>query len=195
MIESYATLPINHVLRSESWACKWLQSYEGKTVCLCIPPFVNIKLIVLANGEFGISSGSHEADTTLTILPVNVPGLMAHDESAYDEIKITGDTLFAEDLITICKNLKLNLEQELGKYIGDIPAHRIAKTGEGFLQWQANLFKNLSDSIGEYLAEEKPLVTKNSASRHFSQQIEVLQNDLDQLEIRINRLIQKSETR
>jgi len=195
MIESYATLPINHVLRNESWACKWLQSYEGKTLCIRIPPFVNIKLIVLANGEFAKFSDTHEVDTTLTILPVNVPGLIAHDESAYDEITIAGDTLFAEDLITIGKNLKLNLEQELGKYIGDIPAHRIAKTGEGFLQWQANLFRNLSESLGEYWSEEQPLVAKTNASKHFADQIEALQSDLNRLEIRINRLLQKSKTK
>jgi len=194
MIGSYATLQVNHALRNESWACKWLQSYEGKTLCILIPPFVTMKWIVLANGEFGKCLDHQEADTTLSLTPVILPRLLAHDESAYDEINIAGNAMFAEDLITIAKSLKLNIEQELGKYIGDIPAHRITQTGESLLQWQVSLFKNLSDSFAEYVAEEKPLVTKNSASRHFSQQVDALQNDLDQLELRIDRLVKMNKT-
>ncbi|MBX3628772.1 MAG: ubiquinone biosynthesis protein [Nitrosomonas sp.] len=192
MFAAYTILPINYVLHRESWARKWLQSYEGKSVRIRIPPLVDLKMVVLANGEFGYSSDNHEADATLSCLPSVLPGLIAHDESAYDAIDIAGNVMFAEDLITISKSLKPDIEQELSKFIGDIPAHRLAKAGESLFQWHINLVKNLSDTLGEYWSEEQPIVAKPGDLRRFFRQTEVVRNNLDQLEIRINHLIQKS---
>ncbi|MDC8445280.1 MAG: ubiquinone biosynthesis protein [Nitrosomonas sp.] len=191
MFSAYAILPINYALRHENWASKWLLSYEGKSVRIRIPPLVDLKMIVLANGEFGHSIDDQEADATLSFLPGVLPGLIARDESAYDAIHISGDVLFAEDLITISKNLKPNIEQELGKFIGDIPAHRIAEAGESLFQWHISLFRNISDTFGEYWSEEQPVVVKPNDLRGFAQQTEEIKDDLEMLEIRINRLSQK----
>jgi len=192
MFSAYAILPINYVLRHESWVSKWLLSYEGKSVRICMPPLVDLKMVVLANGEFGQGNADLEADTTLSFSPSVLPGLIAQDESAYDAIHIAGDSLFAEDLITICKSLKLNIEQELGKFIGDIPAHRVAEAGENLFQWHIHLVKNISEAFGEYWSEEQPMVVKPNELGNFSRQTEEIKNDLEMLEIRINRLIQKS---
>ncbi len=192
MFAAYTILPINSALQRESWASKWLQSYEGKSVRIRIPPLVDLKMVVLSNGEFGYSNDTHEADVTLSCSPGVLPGLIARDELAYDNIDVTGDAMFAEDLITISKSLKPGIEQELGKLIGDIPAHRLAKAGESFFQWHINLVKNLSDTLGEYWSEEQPIVVKPGDLRNFSRQTEAVKNNLDQLETRINRLTQKS---
>jgi ubiquinone biosynthesis accessory factor UbiJ len=191
MFSAYAILPINYVLRHESWASKWLLSYQGKSVRICMPPLIDLKMVVLANGEFGHSNDNLEADATLSFSPSVLPGLIAHDESAYDAIHIAGDPLFAEDLITICKNLKPSIEQDLGKLIGDIPAHRITQAGENLFQWHIHLVKNISEAFGEYWTEEQPMVVKPNDLRSFSRQTEEIKNDLEMLEIRINRLIQK----
>lgn len=195
MLAAFTILPINYALRQESWASKWLQTYEGKTVCIRIPPLASVKLIVLANGEFGKfddGDGEVEVDTTLSVLPAIVPRLIARDETAFDNISISGDAMFAEDLITIGKNLKPGIEQDLGNYIGDIPAHRIATTGSSLLQWHVNLFRNVSDTLGEYFLEEQPMIVKPGAVKTFSQQNDALKDRLDQLETRINRIIQRS---
>lgn len=192
MISAYAILPINYALRHESWASKWLLSYKGKSVRIRIPPLADLKMVILANGEFGHSNDDQEADATLSFLPGVLPGLIARDESAYDAIHISGDVMFAEDLITISKNLKPNIEQELGKFIGDIPAHRIAEAGQNLFQWHINLVRNISDTFGEYWSEEQPMVIKPNDIRDFARQTEEIKNDLEKLEIRINRLIQKS---
>lgn len=191
MLATYATNPLNHILRNESWACKRLQSYEGKTVRVRVPPFVNLKMIIQSNGEFSHYQGDHEADATLSIQPTLLPRLLAHEESAYKAIDISGDTAFAEDLITIGKHLKPNFEQELGKILGDIPAHRIAQVGENIFQWHINLAKNITEALGEYWQEEQPIIAKENEVKRFSHQIESLEHDVDQLEKRINRITQQ----
>lgn len=191
MFSAYAILPINYALRHENWAKKWLLSYEGKSVRIRIPPLVDLKMVVLANGEFGYSNDDQETDATLSFLPGVLPGLIAQDESAYDAIHISGDVLFAEDLITISKNLKPNIEQELGRFIGDIPAHRITGVGKSLFQWHISLHRNISDTFGEYWSEEQPMVVKPNNLRDFAHQTREIENDLEMLEVRINRLVQK----
>ncbi|SFL08416.1 ubiquinone biosynthesis protein UbiJ [Nitrosomonas aestuarii] len=191
MPASFATNPLNYILRSESWACKRLQPHEGKIVCIRIPPIAHFKMIVLANGEMQSNMDNLEADTTLSILPAILPGLIMHDESAYDGISISGDALFAEDLITVSKYLKPNFEQALSKILGDIPAHRITKAKDSFCQWHIHLVKNLSDALGEYWQEERPIIAKSNAIKDFSRQLNELKHDVNQLEHRINQIFLK----
>lgn len=192
MLTSLAAPPLNHILRSESWACKRLQVYEGKVVCIRMPPFANLKLIVQANGELNQHMDETEADTALFILPALLPRLIAHDASAYDSIEISGDTAFATELITIGKHLTPHFEHDFSKLIGDIPAHRLTKAAESVFQWHIDTIKNLTDALGEYWQEEQPMLAKTNAVERFAKEIANLQHETTQLEMRLNRIIQKN---
>ncbi len=192
MLTSIAITPINHMLRGESWACSRLQSYSGKTICVQIPPLFEINLLVQASGELQNTSQLEEIDTTLCLLPGILPGILAHDENAYARIKISGDTNFANELINISKNINLNIEQDLSKIIGDIPAHRIAKTGKQVVQWHADSINNLSLALVEYWMEEQPMLAKSTYINEFVDEVKILQDDTDQLDQRIQSLTQKA---
>ena len=69
MLASIVTTPINHVLRSEGWACKRLQSFTGQTVCIRIPPFVNFIMRINVQGEVQPVISSICADTTFALSP------------------------------------------------------------------------------------------------------------------------------
>ena len=180
------------MLRGESWACRRLQSYSGKTICVQIPPLIEINLLVQASGELQNASQSEEIDTTLRLLPGILPGILAHDENAYAHIKISGDTNFANELLNISKNINLNIEQDLSKIIGDIPAHRIAKAGKHVVQWHADSINNLSQALVEYWMEEQPMLAKSTYINEFVDEVKVLQNDTDLLHQRIQSLTQKA---
>ncbi len=192
MLTSIAITPINHMLRGESWACRRLQSYSGKTICVQIPPLIEINLLVQASGELQNASQSEEIDTTLRLLPGILPGILAHDENAYAHIKISGDTNFANELLNISKNINLNIEQDLSKIIGDIPAHRIAKAGKHVVQWHADSINNLSQALVEYWMEEQPMLAKSTYINEFVDEVKVIQNDTDLLHQRIQSLTQKA---
>jgi ubiquinone biosynthesis accessory factor UbiJ len=194
MLTSIAVTPINHMLRGESWACKRLQSYSGKTICVQIPPLFEINMIVQADGEVQNTIKQGEMDATLSISPGMLPGLLAHDERVYARIKISGDTDFANELINISKNININstIEQDLSKIIGDIPAHRIAQAGEQVIQWHADSINNLSQALVEYWMEEQPMLAKSAYINEFANEVKRLQDNVDQLDQRIQHLIQKA---
>ena len=194
MLTSIAVTPINHVLRGESWACKRLQSYSGKTICVQILPLFEINMIVQANGEVQDTTKQGKMDTTLSIFPGILPGLLVHDENVYASIKISGDTDFANELINISKNININsnIEQDLSKVIGDIPAHRIAQAGEQVIQWHADSINNLSQALVEYWMEEQPMLAKSVYINEFLNEVKELQDNADQLDQRIQDLTQKA---
>lgn len=189
------TTPINHVLRGENWACKRLQFFTGKTVCIRIPPLVNFSLLIDAEGEVQQANSSEmDADTTLTLSPLVLPRLLARESSAFEHITITGDQSFAEELIAIGKQLNLRaiFEHDLSTAIGDIPAHRITQAGTNLMQWQVENVHRIAQAFAEYWTEEDRFLTKPATADQFSEEVKNLQHDTEQLERRLNRLTQRS---
>lgn len=193
MLTSIATTPINHFLRSERWACKRLQSFTGQTVCIRIPPLVNFKMLINAEGEVQQADNNICADATLTLSPFILSGMLKRESTAPELIKITGNKPFADELINIGKQINLSMifEQDLSKAIGDIPAHRLTNTGEHLIQWHAENLGRMSQAWVEYWTEENVLLTKTAVINQFTQEVKSLQLDTDQLEQRLNRLTPK----
>lgn len=195
MLTSVVTTPINHVLRGERWACKRLQSFTGKTVCIRIPPLVNFSLLIDAEGEVQqVNSSDMGADTTLSLSPLILPQLLARESSAFEQIQISGDQSFADELIAIGKQLNLSaiFEHDLSKAIGDIPAHRITQASEHLIQWQMENVHRITQTLTEYWTEENRFLTKPAAVDQFSEDVKNLQLSTEQLEQRLNRLTQRS---
>ncbi len=188
MLVSRAADILKHILSQEDWTHRRLKQYQGKTVRIYIPPIFELKLTVSENGELNLAEKDIEANTQLTVFPALLPGMLLQDESVYARIDISGDKTFATELISIGKHLKPHFEHQLSKLFGDIPAHRINQAGKNLFQWHIDLFRNLSDSFGEYWLEERQLITKSYVISNTAEYIKILQHDVNRLETRINRI-------
>ena len=160
MLASVAIAPLNHLLHGESWARKRLQACAGKTARFRLPPFIDLALTVQASGEVSAAASDARDDAVLTLDPGLLPRLLARDEDAYREIRISGDSAFAEEILHIGKNLRWDVEQDLSGIMGDILAHRVVQAGESLMQWQTETFQNMLQTSKEYLTEEQPLLAK-----------------------------------
>ena len=191
MLTSIITTPINHFLRNERWACKRLQAFTGRAFCIQIPPLVNFKMLINAEGEVQQVDNSICADATLTLPPSILSRMLKRESTAHELIKIIGNKSFADELINIGRqiDLRMILEQNLSKAIGDIPAHRITNAGEHLIQWQAENLDRMSQAWVEYWTEENVLLTKTTVINQFIQEVKNLQQNTEQLEQRLNKLI------
>jgi len=194
MLTSVVTTSINHVLRSERWACERLQTFTGKTIGIRVPPLVNFSVLIDAAGEMQQASNAIGTDATLTFSPLIVSKLLTRETSAFDSIAITGDQSLADELIAIGKQIDLRIifEQDLSKTIGDIPAHRVAQASEHLMRWPVENVDRLSQALAEYWTEESGFLTKPAAIEHFAQEVQNLQSDTEQLEQRLNRLTRQN---
>lgn len=188
MLASAAIAPLNHLLRGESWARKRLQPCAGKTARFRLPPFFNLALTVQASGEVSTASSGALDDAVFTLAPQLLPRLLAHEEDAYREIRISGDSAFAEEILHIGKNLHWDVEQDLSGVVGDIVAHRVVQAGDRLMHWHTDTIRNLSQTLVEYLTEEQPLLAKPLDMQEFIREINALQDDAAQLEERVKAL-------
>lgn len=187
MLASVSLAPFNHFLPSKSWAGKRLQPYVGKTVRLCISSFFNIVLTVQTSGELSAAMSSATVDTTITLTPGLLLRLLAHDEEAYRKISISGDSVFAEELLCISKNLHWDVEQDLSRIMGDILAHRVVRISKDLKQWHNKTIRNLSETLVEYWMEEQPLLAKSVRVHEFISEVGALKDDVEQLEKRVEK--------
>ncbi|MDV6340699.1 hypothetical protein R2103_02815 [Nitrosomonas sp. Is24] len=194
MLTSVVTTSINHVLRSERWACERLQTFAGKTIGIRVPPLVNFSMLIDAAGEMQQASNAISTDATLTFSPLIVSKLLTRETSAFDSIAITGDQALADELIAIGKQIDLRVifEQDLSKTIGDIPAHRVGQASEHLIRWPVENVERLSQALAEYWTEESGFLTKPAAIEYFAQEVQNLQFDAEQLEQRLNRLTRQN---
>ncbi|MER2511100.1 MAG: hypothetical protein ABTQ25_01535 [Nitrosomonas ureae] len=192
MLTTAVIASINHVLRSESWASRRLQSFTGKTVCIRTFPLINLKMLINSKGELQKSDDSINADATLTLSPLILPGLLARELNAFTQIKTTGNPALIEELINIGQHIDLKgiVEHDLSSAIGDIPAHRITHAGEHLVQWQAKNIERFSQTLIEYLTEENVFLIKPNTARRFAEEINSVQLNIEQLERRLNKLTQ-----
>jgi ubiquinone biosynthesis protein UbiJ len=191
MLASVAVAPFNHLLRGESWARKRLQSCAGKTARFRLPPFPDLALTVQASGEVFPAARGTPDDAIVTVVPGLLPRLLARDEAAYHEIRISGDSEFAEEIIRVGKNLHWDAEQDLSGVMGDILAHRVAQAGQNLVYWHTETLLNLLQTLMEYWTEEQPLLAKPANLHEFIREVDALQDETAHLEQRINALIAK----
>jgi ubiquinone biosynthesis protein UbiJ len=192
MLISAVITPTNHLLRNDKWTQERLRAYSGKTICIRELPLIDLKLYINAEGEVRSVNSSNGADATLTLSPLLLPRLLTRESAAFDRIKIVGDEIMAKALIDIGKQIDLAtiLAHDLSKVIGDIPAHRLGKAGEQLLRWHADNIDRISQTIAEYLIEEKDYLAKGSTIRQFAEDVCNLHHDTEQLELRLVRLTQ-----
>lgn len=194
MLAAVAINPVNHVLRCEAWAGKRLQNHSGKTLCIKIPPLINLKLLIDNEGELQPAESNSYADTTFVLAHTMLFKLLSGDVGVFEQITTMGDQALAEELLEIGKQIDLSVifENDLSKMIGDIPAHRISRTGKDLVQWQIDNVDRLTESLKEYLTEENIILTKSIAIQHLAEEIKNLQTETELLEQRLNRLIQQT---
>ena len=192
MLASLAIAPLNHLLHGESWARRRLQSCCGKTARFRLSPFIDLALTVKASGEVSTAASNARDDVILTVDPVLLPRLLARDEDAFRNIRISGDSAFADELLHIGKHLRWDLEEDLSGILGDILAHRVALAGQSLARWHAETIRNVLQMSTEYLTEERPLLAKPVYMHEFVHEVRALHEAALNLEKRVSALMERS---
>ncbi|MDE2389460.1 MAG: hypothetical protein KGN35_10355 [Betaproteobacteria bacterium] len=190
MLASVVITSINHVLRSEPWACARLRLHSGRTVGIRIPPMMSFSVEIDGEGMLQPVDSTQPVDTALSLPLLLLPHLVAREPDAFEPVTVSGDQTLAGDLIAIAKQIDpgVILAHDLSKTTGDIPAHRIVQAGEQLVQWQAGNVHRLAQALAEYCTEEIGFLTKPATVERFAQEVQDLQVDIEKLERRLNQL-------
>ena len=176
--------PVNHVLRTNSWALQQLRPHAGRVACIDTMLFSSM-MAVTPGGEVAEAAPDAVPDVTVRVTPALMLRLMARDASAWREVKVEGDAEFAAALNHVARNLRWDVEEDLSRVFGDIAAHRMVETARKLDNWGRQGADNLARSFAEYWTEERPLIASRGDVEQFTREVDTLRDDVARLAKRI----------
>ncbi|PKO43513.1 MAG: hypothetical protein CVU29_10715 [Betaproteobacteria bacterium HGW-Betaproteobacteria-22] len=193
MFKVLSTQALQHIIAQNSWASGLLSPFAGKTVQLRVPP-VQTSLVILENGSLATAGETQTADACIAIPASLLPRLMAKDETAKLEIAVSGDTELATTLAKVLSHLRWDVEDDLSKLIGDVPAYRLSNMGRSAMKTLKAGVSNSAHMLSEYWQEEKPMLAKKRHVEQFNLEVDTLRSDVARLEKRLNKLVKHINT-
>lgn len=179
---------LNHALGKQNWAIERLAKHAGKQ---CLITFAQIQLRIQVSDDGMLTPGKvNESSPAVRIsLPGDAPlRLIIQPESIFSATRIEGNVDFAEDLNFVFRNLELDVEGEIAKLIGDIPARRIGRACTAAQLHLREAAKRSWANTREYAVTEAGHLLGAERSREFTAEVSLLRDDLARLEKRIGRL-------
>lgn len=136
-----------------------------------------------------------EIDTTLSGTPLDLLaagiGKNKSNTALAGDLEITGDVETGHQFQKFLQGIDIDWEEHLSRLVGDVAAHQAGNATRSYSQWKHSSRKNLQQDISEYLQEEGRFLPHPDEIDSFLSAVNVLRNDADRLELRIQRLQQK----
>lgn len=196
MLKPFISQFLQHITNQNNWSRKHLMPFAGKVVQFNVVP-IRAKFIILEDGSLGVPPDHAIADAIIHIPPSLALRLMASDVSAKMQIKIDGDTQLASEVSKVLQYIRWDIEDDLSKAVGDIPANKFISFAKESTQVLKKQSINLAEMLKEYWQEEKPVLAKKWQINQFNANVDNLRSDVNRLEKRLNKLknrVQESST-
>lgn len=190
MLKGLSTKLLQHLAAQNVWAAPILKPHAGKSVKLDFVVF-KTELVILENGSLISAGENNQADATIRIPPSLLPRLLAKDESAKLNIQIEGDTELATSLAKVFAEMRWDYEDDLSRVLGDVPAYKLSELARNSSHTLKQTAVNLAEMLSEYWQEEKPTLAKKRHIEQFNSDVDTLRADVERLEKRLNKLINK----
>ena len=127
-------LLINHVLMQEPQATARLARQKGRTV-LVQWQTLSFKVLITPAGLLDLAPGSGPSDLVLTLTEPSplalVQGLVQGDKPA---VRVEGDVQLAADVNWLTDHVRWDVEADLARIVGDVPAHILVSNGRKIAQ-------------------------------------------------------------
>lgn len=100
-----------------------------------------------------------------------------------------GDVRLGREVQALFSELDLDWEGLLSNYIGDVPAHCIARLAGGLKDIKDSWKASVSDNVQHYIANESSCIVLKDESRLLFDEISDLRDSVDRLELKANQLL------
>jgi len=183
----------NKVLSLDEQTFYELNKYNGKIIAF---EFIHTKIkLYITPSENGLNIDSKcnkDPDVLIKSSPTNFLKTMLPSKYGVADfpvdMQVVGDITLAQDFQKIMKNLDIDLEDPLSKWVGDTLAYQIGQ----FMRKAGNItFKTVETlmvDISEYLRFEIEMLPDELLVEEFSKEVDLLRNDTELVSKRIDRL-------
>ena len=190
LIPTFVLMAINHLVAQEDWAQKIIDKHVSKSIALQLP-FARFVLVIRPGGFSNASpEGEMEPKVSLEVAREAIFEFLSNGKSgAAKYVRISGDVDLAHDLSKLASNLRWEAEEDLAKWIGDAPAHRVNIEARKAFDAGKRASQDLRGGIRDYLVHEKKAVVDVKEFEIFKSEIRQLRDALDRSEKRIERIL------
>jgi ubiquinone biosynthesis protein UbiJ len=108
------------------------------------------------------------------------------------DVQIRGDVELAQKFRELVMLLRPDLEEELSKVVGDVPAHQIGRFARAALGWGRNAAATTVRNVAEYLAHERQHLVPRAEGDQLLKGVDTLRENVDRIEARIELLARNS---
>jgi len=177
---------VNRLLDTESWARERLARFTGDTVELVPLPLPPLRVTIGADGR--LQAGGATPTLVLQVGPGALFALARGEEEFLRAVQMSGNARLAQEVASLARHLRWDVEEELSRLVGDVAAHRIAGAVRSFAAWQLDAARRVATSGADFLAEEARLLVRRGEQASHAHSVAELRDALARLEKRIERL-------
>lgn len=186
MINKIKKIIGNHLLSQNDWMQSDLINHKNKIVIIEISGFKTI-FKVKEDGQVEMINDSKDYDCKIKLTINDLIGQLVNNKNG--KIGIEGDIELANKISQVLRKIEWDLEEDLAKYIGDIPAIHTTKALKKIKNTTKENIKTLTSSLIEYWQEENKILAKTRDVEMFNKKIDTIVEDTERVEARINNII------
>jgi ubiquinone biosynthesis accessory factor UbiJ len=189
---------LNRNIAASTRAAALARRLDGTALQIEIEGVTRIRAAVFA-GRLALMTGdpspasSDATDRADAVISGSVPALLQllkagrTSEQNRQSAQITGDAEIANLYRELFAEARPDLEEELSRWIGDMPARRLSQMAKSVRTWARRARRTAGENIAEYLQEEgRDLVTKTEA-QEFLRGVDEMREAVDRIEARLKR--------
>ncbi len=176
---------LNHLLDAEPWARERLAPFAGEAVALNFSP---LRLHLQITPEGRVAPGAHGPGLVIDVRPHFLAELVRGQEHALKAVEVSGNAQLASEVMTLARNLRWDVEEDLSRFVGDIAARRMVRAARDFAVWQADAAARFGEALRDYLTGERPVLMHAAELEGFASAVRDLRDAVERLEKRMQRL-------
>lgn len=175
---------LNHLLGEESWARARLKPFAGSHGRIEAGP-MSIGFVVEGDGQLRYAEAP-TSDVTIRLPDDALLRLATDRGSIAGAAHLTGNADFAEALGFVMRNLRWDIEADLARVVGDIPARRIVLGAQSFVGERVDSVRRAGDNLLEFaIGDGDGFLVHADELQRFPAEVISLGKALERLESRL----------
>jgi len=188
LIQNIKKIILDHLLSQNDWMKTKLIDHKNKVVVIEIS---GLKLIFKID-ENGLLHSVNESEKFDCIIKLTVNDFITQlTNKNNSNVSIKGDLELANQISQVLRKIEWDIEDDLSKYIGDIPAIQTTKVLKKIITNSQKNLGNITGALLEYWQEENKILTKKRNVEIFNSEVDKIVEDTERLEAKINIIIEK----
>ena len=182
---------LNRLVGESTAAKDLLEQLGGTSFAVHVEGLSLTAVLHAEDARLRIGTDAADATATLRATPIDLMKL-ARAGSVSDvkrtQANLSGDLAVAERYSQLLKLARPDVEDEIAKWVGDVPAHALGEVARGVGAWLTRAAGALRMNAAEYLQEESRALPAALEAEAFYSDVERLRDDVERTAARLARL-------